>query len=411
MTDDNPQKPDESHSFGDARARFTLGLAQLLALAGLATIVVAFFAGLTYRDELAYFFHSYLTQFCFFLSISLGALAFVLIQHVSRAGWSVTVRRVAELLAGNIPILAILFLPVIVPLVVGYTQLYPWADPGRVAGNHLLEHKTPYLNVPFFALRAAGCFVVWWLISRFYLRNSLRQDKLADPALTGKMERFSGPALILFGITVTVAATDWIMSLTPQWFSTIFGLYYFSGAIVGGIAVLALVVIGLQAVGRIGPEVHEEHYHDLGKLLFAFVIFWGYIAFSQYMLIWYANIPEETQWYLPRQSEPWTGVSLALLFGHLVIPFLGMLPRAVKRNPRMLAFWSVWMIVFHWLDVYYLVMPSLEYPRLPIGMMDVLLFLGLGAIFAAGVLRMAAGVALIPQGDPRLKESLAFENV
>lgn len=409
---DHQQSKQTKASAGTTQEPRTNGrLAPLLALGGLAAVVAAFFVGLTYRDNLAYFFHSYLTQFAFFLSLSLGGLAFVLIQHVSRAGWSVTARRAAEITAANMPILAILFLPIIVPVLLGSTSLFPWTDPERVAESHLLEHKQPYLNVPFFAVRAVVCLAAWWLIARFYFRTSVEQDRLADSALTSRMERFSGPAILVFAATVTIAAIDWLMSLSPEWFSTIFGLYYFSGAIVGGIAFQILVLFLWQRRGLIGNEVTVEHYHDLGKLLFGFVIFWGYIAFSQYMLIWYANIPEETQWYLPRQSGPWVWVSLALLFGHLILPFLGLLARAPKRIPAVLAAWAVWLLVFHWLDVYYLVMPSLEYPTLPFGIVDVLLILGLGAIYVAGLIRIASGIAPVPQGDPRTEEALAFENI
>jgi hypothetical protein len=351
-----------------------------------------------------------LVAFCFFLSISLGALFFVALQHACRAGWSVSVRRVAEILATNALVMAVLFLPILVPLVFGSTSLYEWTDASIVQGDEVLEGKRPYLNVPFFALRAILFFGVWGGLSWFFWRRSLQQDGSGDPELTLRMERISYPALLLFAITITFASFDWLMSLTPHWFSTIFGVYYFGGAVVGFLSVTILALLALQGSGRLSSTVNTEHYHELGKLLFGFVIFWGYIAFSQYMLIWYANIPEETMWYLPRQQGPWITVSLLLLVGHLFVPFFGLMSRHVKRNRAMLGFWAGWLLVLHWLDVYYLVMPEVESEGLPLGLIDLGCVVGVGLLYLAGALVIAGQRALIPLRDPRLGESLGFEN-
>ncbi len=383
----------------------------LLGVVGLAAMAIGVGLGAFRGDGFAYFFHSYLTNYVFVLSIALGALFFVLIQHATRAGWSVAVRRISEILAANVPVLLVLFLPILVPILLGNHVLYEWTDPAAVAGDHLLEHKRPYLNVPFFGVRCVLYFAVWWLLARFFLGRSLRQDESGDVSLTTGMERFSGPALLLFAGTITFAAIDWVMSLEPRWFSTIFGIYYFSGAIVGATSTIALVAMVLQASGRLTMSVTTEHYHDLAKLLFGFVVFWGYIAFSQYMLIWYANIPEETVYYLARQTDGWAGVSLALLFGHLLIPFFGLLPRAVKRRKGPLAFWCVWLLLFHWVDMYWLVMPNYAVDAgPPLTLIDPLLLVGLGALYLASAVRVAGNRALVPVKDPRLGESLAFEN-
>lgn len=383
----------------------------VLAVVGLAALAVAVGLGAIRGDGFAYFLHSYLTNYCFVLSIALGALFFVLIQHATRAGWSVVVRRISEILAANVPVLIVLFLPILVPILLGNHALYEWTDPALVAADHLLEHKSPYLNVTFFGIRCVLYFAVWWLLTRFFLRRSVEQDQSGDPSLTTRMERFSYPGLLLFAGTITFAAFDWLMSLEPRWFSTIFGIYYFSGAIVGGTATIILAAMALQAAGRLTLAVTTEHYHDLGKLLFGFVVFWGYIAFSQYMLIWYANIPEETMYYLLRQTNGWAAVSLALVFGHLLIPFFGLLPRAAKRRKGPLAFWCVWLLVFHWIDIYWLVMPNYA-PEAgpPLGLIDILLLVGLGCLYLASALRVVGERALVPVKDPRLGESLAFEN-
>jgi hypothetical protein len=209
---------------------------------------------------------------------------------------------------------------------------------------------------------------------------------------------------------VSFAAIDWLMSLMPQWYSTIFGLYYFSGTTVGSLAAMIVLSMALQTRGRLTTSVTIEHYHDLGKLLLGFVIFWGYIAFSQYLLIWYADLPEETQWYLVRQSGPWRWVSLILLFGHLLIPFFGLLCREAKRRKAILAFWAVWLLVAHWIDLYWLVMPSLGPKGVPPGVIDLGCLVAIGGVWMAGLLWTAGRRSLVPLGDPRLAESLAFEN-
>ena len=402
----------ERVSLGAAGAR----AARVLLAAGLLALAAGLGLGIGERDHLARFLHSYLVSFCFVLSISLGAFFFVAVHHVSRAGWSVAVRRIGELLAANMALMALLFLPLLAPVVLGQHILYAWGNPALVQPGgeqfrELIAHKRPWLNVPFFALRGLAYLAAWWLLTRYYLRRSVEQDASGDVSLTLRMERWSGPALILFGWTVTFAAFDWLMSLEAEWSSTIFGLHFFAGCVVGGLSAIVLAAVFLQATGRAARSITAEHYHDLGKWMLAFVIFWGYMAFSQYLLIWYANIPEETVWYLKRQTGGWLYVTLALLFGHLVIPFFGLMSREVKRRRRWLAAGAVWLLAFHWLDLYWLVMPSLARGSPPFGWMDVCLAAGMLSLFVASVLRGAGGKALVPQKDPRLAESLAFENV
>lgn len=381
-----------------------------LAVAGLAGLATALGLGWSRGDALGYLFHSYLVSYCFFLSISLGALFFVALQHATRAGWSVAVRRLAELLAGNVPVLAVLFVPILAAVLAGYSSLYPWTDGETVARDELLRHKAVYLNRGFFAARCIFYFTVWGLLGRFFLARSVEQDQSGNPDLTQRMERLSPLALLLFAGTITFASFDWLMSLEPQWFSTIYGVYFFSGAVVGFLAAVILAAMLLQASGRLDPSITAEHYHDLGKLLLGFVVFWGYIAFSQYMLIWYANVPEETTWYLARQSGSWKWVSVVLLFMHLLIPFFGLLSREAKRRKVLLGFWAVWLLVAHWIDLYWLVMPGLETECLLLGPIDAACLVGVGGLYLAGLLWKAGKVSLVPRGDPRLKESLAFRN-
>jgi hypothetical protein len=350
--------------------------------------------------------HSYLVAFAFFLGISLGALFFVLLQHLVRAGWSVVVRRVAEALAMNLPLLALFA----VPILLGARSLYEWADPRVLAGDVLLRGKQPYLNIPFFVARWAVYFVTWTVLARYFWTRSTAQDRTGDVRLSLQMERTSSFGMVLFALTANYAAVDLLMSLDPHWYSTIFGVYFFSGGVVGLLALLSILVALLQRSGRLGGAVTDEHYHDLGKLVFAFTIFWAYIAFSQYLLIWFANIPEETEWYLRRQTGPWTGVTLLLLFGHFVLPFVYLLPRFVKRRPKLFGPVAAWVLLMHYVDIYWLVMPQASPGRIPLHLLDLTCPLGLGGILLAATAHRLRHQALVPLRDPRLAESLAFEN-
>jgi hypothetical protein len=320
-------------------------------------------------------------------------------------------------MAAPFGLLFVLALPILLPVVLPSLAkfcIYGWALPGAAHESEALAQKLPYLNPTFFGIRAIVYFVVWWFTARYFLGQSLAQDESRDAGVTLRLERRSYVAILLYAVTVTFAAIDWLMSLLPEWYSTIFGLYYFSGCMVAVMAVLVLAAIALQASGRLTDAITVEHYHDLGKLLFTFVVFWGYIAFSQYLLIWYANIPEETHWFLLRKNGDWKWVSLALLFGQLLIPFVALLSRHVKRQKYLLGVWAVWTLVAHWLDLYWVVMPSMKTDppgRLPFSAIDVCLFVGLLGLYAAGVVWTMAKRPLVPLGDPRLEESLAFENV
>jgi hypothetical protein len=356
----------------------------------------------------ARFYPSYLVSFVFFLSLALGALFFVLLQYVTRAGWSVAVRRLAEGVAPN------LLLPMAllaVPVVFGLRTLYPWTDTAAVAADRLLKAKEPWLNVPFFLGRTLFYFAVWSALSIWFHRKSTEQDTTGDPRLTRSMETASTSALVLFAFTVTFFAFDYLMSLTPHWSSTIFGVYFFAGCVLGFFALMTVLAFLVQGAGALRRSITTEHYHDLGKLVFAFTVFWAYIGFSQYMLMWYANLPEETIWYAARQEGSWLWWSLVLLVGHFIVPFLALMSRASKRRKPMLVTGCVWMLLMQWADVYWLVMPGKSPGRVPLSLMDVAVFLGIGGLFFAAAVRRLGAHPLIALKDPRLSESLGFENV
>jgi hypothetical protein len=355
----------------------------------------------------ARFYPSYLVSFVFFLSLALGALFFVLVQHATRAGWSVAVRRLAEGVAPNV------FVPMAflaVPVLYGLRDLYPWTDTAAVTADHLLHAKAPWLNPTFFFVRTACYFTVWSAFAIWFHRTSTKQDASGDPRLTKTMETTSTAALILFAFSVTFFAFDYLMSLTPHWYSTIFGVYFFAGCVLGFFALVTVLAMLVQSAGALRRSITTEHFHDLGKLIFAFTIFWAYIAFSQYMLMWYANLPEETFWYAARQAGSWLWWSLLLLFGHFLVPFLALMARGVKRRRPVLLAGALWMLAMQWADVYWLVMPGKSPGTIPFSLMDVAVFAGVGGLFFAAVARRLTAHSLIALKDPRLSESLGFEN-
>lgn len=346
------------------------------------------------------FLYAWLVAFLFFLSIALGGLFFVLVLFATKAGWGVSVRRLAEHAMATLPIFALLFLPI----AWGAGQIFSWWEgPGDDA---LLALKEPYLNSGFFLARAATYFIVWSAIALWFASRSARQDISGEHSITRRLQAASGPCLILYAFTVTFASIDWIMALDPHWYSTMFGIYFFSGCLVGIFAFLVLAVGLLQEAGYVKQVIHKGHYHTLGMLLFAFMVFWAYIAFSQYFLIWYANIPEETIWYLHRMHGTWSNLSLILAVGHFGIPFFFLMPRAIKENPRLLMAGAAWMLLMHLADIYWLVMPNLYDHGPHFGLLDVAALASVGGIFMGAFGWSLRRHALIPVKDPRLPESL-----
>ncbi len=394
--EDNIQIGDEAKSLG--KLALGVGGVSLLAAIGL--------GGGPMGEQ---FQASFLVAFMYVLAIALGVLWFVTIQHLTNAKWSVVVRRVAEIIAACQPVIVGLFLLVLLPMLTGHSHLYEWLDPVKTAENHAIAHKAGYLNLKFFLIRSAVYFGFWWVLSSYFLKESIAQDSSGKHEINKKLQAVSAPAMILFALTLTFCAIDLIMSVDPEFFSTIFGVYYFAGAVSSAYSFLALALMWLQGKGRLLTSVNREHYHDLGKMMFAFVIFWSYIAFSQYMLIWYGDMPEETHWFKARFAGDWAIVSWTLLVCHFAIPFFGLMSRHVKRNRKTLAFWAVWLLVIEYVDIYWLVMPSIHADLEP-SLVDLLAWVGATGVFLGYVALSTAGKNLVPTKDPRLSDSLAFEN-
>lgn len=360
----------------------------------------------------------YLTAAVYCTTIVLGSLFFVIIQHLVRAGWSIVVRRIAELAMVMIIPMAILFIPVVGSLWMGEGILYKWDNPGYGAEHGIPEEvwteKLRWLDEGWFAARTVGYFTVWTLLALFFFKNSVRQDQTGDKAITDKMQYWSGPAVMLFAGTTTFAAFDWVMSLAPMWFSTMFGVYLFAGSILGAHCLLAVASFVLQKTGAMRDEVTVEHYHDLGKLIFGFVFFWTYISFSQYLLIWYGNIPEETEWFYVRQLGTWGGVALVLIFLHWMLPFAGTMSRHVRRKPALVCGWAVYLLIMHYVDVYFMIMPAAaEGAAGGVNgvIASILCVVGMVSLLTGLALGLARQTKVVAVQDPRLGESIAFENI
>jgi hypothetical protein len=353
------------------------------------------------------FYFPYLVAYLFFLSIGLGSLFFVLCLFVTRAGWGVAIRRIVENGMATLPAFALLFIPVWL----GRHELFPWLDPEVVAKSKLLQGKAPFLNEPFFMIRALFYFVAWSALATYFSRQSQRQDESGDPAISARLRSVSAPAIIVYALTSTFAAVDWIMSLTPEWYSTMIGVYFFAGSVLAAFAFAIVAVHRMQAQGLLQGLVTVEHVHDLGKLLFAFTVFWTYIGFSQYFLIWYANIPEETVYFMDRNRGTWPAVGKLLVVGHFVIPFFFLMPRAIKRDSRLLVAGALWLLAMHFFDVYWCVMPVHRPDGAQPGIVDLGAMLAVGGFFLAAFGWISSRRALVPLKDPRLPESLTFQNV
>ncbi|MBX7152647.1 hypothetical protein K1X84_13480 [bacterium] len=351
------------------------------------------------------FYFSYLTAFVFWASIGIGGLFFTLLHHLVGATWSIVLRRIAETTATSLPVMLILFIPV----VLGMHDLYHWTHTEVVAGDAILQRKSGYLNIPFFLIRTVAYFTVWTVFGWMLYKMSLKQDN-GDQSGNERMRTLSAPGMILFALSTTYAAYDWLMSLDPHWYSTIFGVYYFAGGLLGVLSFFAVFALYLRKKSVLAETITVEHYHDLGKLLFGFTIFWAYIGFSQFFLIWYANIPEETVYYLHRWEGSWKYVSLLLIFGHLMLPFLALIARAPKRNLNVLKVIGFWLLFMHWVDIHWMVLPTLHHHGVSLSWMDLTAMMGVGGIFLWFFWQRFSANALVPKGDPRLEASIHIVN-
>jgi hypothetical protein len=340
--------------------------------------------------------------FLFLASIAVGALFLIALEYLTGAFWSVPMRRVIEFLAGTTPLLPLLALPVLLVM----PDVFPWAQVGAASHDAVLAGKQPYLNVSFFMIRVFAVCAVWILFMWLFTRFSQRQDGTREQKYTMYNGRLSAVFMPVFALTVTVIAIDWGMSLEPHWYSTIFGVYYFSGVVIAALAAATYCIVRFHEKGIL-PGLTPDHLYSLGALQFAFISFWAYIAFSQFMLIWYSNLPEETSWFLMRWRHGWQYVSVLLILMQFAVPYFVLLPQDAKTDPRRLKFMSLWLLAAHYLDLYWLVMPTYS-ERVAAGWMEI----GF-PVLCTGIVVTVLGAKMsrhniVPVGDPKLARAWEF---
>ncbi|MFB3779248.1 MAG: hypothetical protein ACE141_16645 [Bryobacteraceae bacterium] len=348
------------------------------------------------------FFASYLVGFAYFLTIALGAAFFLMAWHLSGAVWSIPVRRLMETVVATLPLAALLFIPV----ALGIGSLYEWSRPEFISQDPVLQVKMVFFNRTFFLARAAAYLLVWSVLAIVLYRSSVAQDRDSSVTHTLRAVAWSGPGLAALAITVTMAAVDWLMSLEPHWYSTVFGIYIFAGGGLAFLALLILICLAFRRGGLLADAVRTDHYHDLGKWLFAMVVFWAYIGFCQYLLIWYANLPEETVWFRHRLEGNWAWVSASLLVGNFILPFLLLLSSSAKRRAGLLGVVSALLLLMHYIDLHWVVMPTLQHHGFHLHWLDFATFLAVGSAFGLVFWRLLHGRALVPIGDLRLTRAL-----
>jgi hypothetical protein len=393
----------------EAAARLQRGQnrAAIVGGAGLVALVIGAFVS---PEQ---FYRSYLPAYVFVLGLGLGSLALLMVQHLSGGAWGLMIRRILEAGSRTLPLIALLFIPV----AFGVRRLFVWAMPAVVASDPVLQAKAPYLNLWFFLTRAVVYFGVWIVFAHLLTRWSAQQDATPLARDDRRFRMLSGPGLLVYGLTISFASVDWMMSLSPHWFSSIYGMLVMVSqalsAMALAIAVLALMSADAPFAGRVKPA----HFHDLGKLLFAFVILWAYLAFSQFLLMWSGNLTEEIPWYLDRMAGGWQWLALGIVIGHFFLPFLLLLSRDLKRNRKALMAVAGGILLMRFVDTYWRLVPS--YPRgtalaatgiapafVP-SWMDLAAFVALTGIWLAAFFRYLRSRPQLPVNDPYFEDALA----
>jgi hypothetical protein len=341
------------------------------------------------------FFRSYLIAYLFWLGIALGCLPLLMLHHLVGGTWGFVIRRILEAGTRTLPLMLLLF----VPLLFGIHSLYDWSRPDVVANDEVLKAKQAYLNVPFFIIRAAIYFIGWNIVAFFLNRWSAEQDRTGNPLLVRRFQLLSAPGIIVYSLGITFASIDWAMSLEPHWFSTIYGMLFIVGQSLAALAFVIPVAAYLAESRPVSEYMTSDVFQDLGNLLLAFVMLWAYISFSQYLIIWSGNLPEEIPWYLHRGTNGWQWVAAFLALFHFAIPFLLLLGRLNKRNKTFIAVIALAVLLMRWVDIYWLVAPSFL-PGIRIHLFDFVLFALIGGIWLYVFWVELTKRALLPLHDP-----------
>jgi hypothetical protein len=348
------------------------------------------------------FYRSYLWSYVFIVGVSVGSMAWLMLQYLTGGAWGVVIRRPAEAAVRTLPLVALMFVPVII----GIPNLYKWAHAAIVNADPVLKHKSSYLNVPFFIGRAVVYLGMWNLIGFLLNKWSAREDAEGGLLPHRKMATIAAPGIIFWAFSITFMAIDWVLSLDPHWFSTIFGMLFMVGQGLSSMAFLVTLMVLLSYRAPLSGILTPRHLHDLGKFLLALVMVWAYFSFSQFLIIWAGNLPEEIPWYLERLRGGWQYVSLALVIGHFALPFALLLSRDLKRNFKVLASIAVFILLMRFVDIYWLVAPDYRIAEFGLSWMDFAAPLGICGLWLAYFLMQLEKRPLLPVNDPHLEEAL-----
>jgi hypothetical protein len=351
------------------------------------------------------FFFSYLTSFVFFTSIGLASLILVMIHHITNSSWGTALRRLPETFSSNLWIWGIF----VIPIILGAHNLYHWTHTEDVLADPILKGKMPYLNEPFFIARQVLYFAIWGFLGYRLHKKSVEMDETADWNIIRTFRRMSAPGILIFGLTVAFAGFDWLMSLDPHWFSTMFGVYFFAMSFQAIFPTLILLILWLRKNNILANTLTSGHIYDLGGWFFGFTVFYAYIAFSQFLLIYYANIPEETLWFYHRLEGSWSIVTFSLLIFRFIVPFVLLLNRDQKRRIPVLVAVSVLVLIMHFVELNWIAMPVMYKHGIHGSWMDITSFLGLGGIFFGLFFYRLGRHNIVPVHDPNLGKSLSKE--
>lgn len=372
---------------------------QQIALGIGAVSVIVSIIGLFFNSE--QFFQSYLVGYIFWLQLSVGSVFILAIHYLVSGRWGVVIQRILEAGSTTLPLMALLTIPLLFALPV----LYEWARPDAVAHDVLLQHKAPYLNVPFFVFRVLGYLVLWTAVAYLYRQWAARRDQTGDVAMHDRLKSFSGPATAVLGLTVSFASFDWMMSLEPHWFSTIYGIIFGVGAGASAFAFATIVLSLVKDDGVFKGKLKPLQFNDLGNFLLTMVVLWAYVELSQFLIIWLGNLKEEIPWYIARSTHGWNGVAVVLVLFHFGVPFLFLLLRTNKRHHGRVAAIAWIIFVMRFVDLYWFIMPAFK-PQFTIHWLDFSIMLGIGGLWIALFVSQLKKRSLLPQFDPRLQEEV-----
>lgn len=367
---------------------------------GVGVVLLAFGAAL-WRAE---FFQAYLYGYLFWMGLTLGCLGILLLHHLVSGSWGHVVQRYLESGVRTLPLMAVLFIPVLL----GMKDLYPWTSHEHL--EHAVTEKAAYLNVPFFIARQVLYFGFWITVALWLSKKSRLQDENADPRLTRQIKIFSGPSMVFFVVTVTLASVDWMMSLEPEWYSTMYGIGRIAGAALGCIA---FTIVMIRFLGNRKPLVDvlsTRHLHHLGNLLMAFTIFWAYIAFSEFLIIWSGNLPEDNMWHLRRMGNTWAAFPVILILGHFAVPFALLLSRQLKRRIEPLARIAIGILVMRLIDLYWLIYPAFNQHQIQFHWLSIVAPIAIGGIWMWLFVAQLKNQPLLPLNDPRFHDGISTQH-